>query len=72
MKSASIRRSVVFPVPVPPLISSVFAAADLFGQELCKWARKRAASDQIFDGVNGGLVNLRMTTAGSGTQRPAG
>ena len=39
----------VFPVEVPPLMSSVFPLRICSGQELCKRQRKRAASNQVID-----------------------
>ena len=49
--SASIRRRVVFPVQVPPLMSSVFPLRICSAKKLSKRPRQRAASDKVIDGV---------------------
>ena len=48
---ASIRKSVVFPVPVPPLISRVFPLRICSAKKSARGLRQRAASNQIIDRV---------------------
>jgi hypothetical protein len=51
IKSARIRSSVVFPVPVPPLIRSVLPLRICSAKKSAKRPRQRAASDQIINCV---------------------
>ena len=44
-------RSVVFPVPVPPLISRVLPLRNLLAQIVRELLAQRAASDQVIDGI---------------------
>jgi hypothetical protein len=56
---ARMRKSVVFPLPVPPLISSVFPLRICSAKKVRKRSRQRAASDQVIDRVTaaGELAN---------------
>ena len=51
MAFARTRSTVVFPVEVPPLMSTVFPAANLCGQKISERLRQRAASDEVIDRV---------------------